>query len=202
MSELNYTEQIMEIINNASREDVFVATDFLDIAEYHTVRQALLRLSKYEKIQKIMNGIYYCPQYSELLQEYEAPSPSKVAMAIARKFNWTIAPSGNTALNQLGLSTQVTAKWNYISDGPYHTFEIGGFELEFKHRNNKEISGMSYKTAMVIQALKTIGKDQITEETLVILEKQLTSEEKKKLLLEGKQTTMWIYNVIKEISEE
>ncbi|MEG1847648.1 MAG: DUF6088 family protein, partial [Lachnospiraceae bacterium] len=83
-----------------------------------------------------------------------------------------------------------------------HTFEIGGFELEFKHRNNKEISGMSYKTAMVIQALKTIGKDQITEETLVILEKQLTSEEKKKLLLEGKQTTMWIYNVIKEISEE
>lgn len=202
MSELNYTDQIMEKISQASREDVFVVTDFLDIANYHTVRQSLLRLSKYGKIQKIMNGIYYCPQYSELLQEYEAPSPSKVAMAIARKFNWTIAPSGNTALNQLGLSTQVTAKWNYISDGPYHTFEIGGFELEFKHRNNKEISGMSLKTAMVIQALKTIGKDQITEETKEILKKQLTSDEKEKLLLEGKQTTMWIYNVIKEISED
>ena len=61
---------------------------------------------------------------------------------------------------------------------------------------------MSYKTAMVIQALKTIGKDQITEETKVILKKHLSSEEKEKLLLEGKQTTMWIYNVIKEISEE
>ncbi|MEG1717026.1 MAG: DUF6088 family protein, partial [Lachnospiraceae bacterium] len=80
--------------------------------------------------------------------------------------------------------------------------EIGGFELEFKHRNNKEISGMSYKTAMVIQALKTIGKDQITKETKVILKKHLTSEEKEKLLLEGKQTTIWIYNVIKEISED
>lgn len=202
MSELNYTEQIMEKINNASREDVFVVIDFLDIADYHTVRQSLLRLNKYGKIQKIMNGLYYCPQYSKLLQEYEAPSPSKIAIAIARKFNWTIAPSGNTALNQLGLSTQVTAKWNYISDGPYHKFEIGGFELEFKHRNNKEISGMSYKTAMVIQALKTIGKDQITDETKIILKKHLSREEKEQLLLEGKQTTMWIYNVIKEISEE
>ncbi|MEG0360000.1 MAG: DUF6088 family protein [Longicatena sp.] len=202
MLELNYTEQIMKKINNASRVDTFVATDFLDIADYHTVRQALLRLSKYGKIQKIMNGIYYCPQYSELLQEYEAPSPSEVAKAIARKFNWTIAPSGNTALNQLGLSTQVTAKWNYISDGPYHTFEIGGFELEFKHRNNKEISGMSYKTAMVIQALKTIGKDKITKETKVILKKHLSSEEKAKLMLEGKQTTIWIYNIIKEIGED
>ncbi|MEG0330466.1 MAG: DUF6088 family protein [Longicatena sp.] len=202
MLELNYTEQIMKKINNASRVDTFVATDFLDIADYHTVRQALLRLSKYGKIQKIMNGIYYCPQYSELLQEYEAPSPSEVAKAIARKFNWTIAPSGNTALNQLGLSTQVTAKWNYISDGPYHTFEIDGFELEFKHRNNKEISGMSYKTAMVIQALKTIGKDKITKETKVILKKHLSSEEKAKLMLEGKQTTIWIYNIIKEIGED
>ena len=202
LSELNYTEQIMEKIYKASREEVFIATDFLDIADYHTVRQALLRLSKYEKIQKIMNGIYYCPQYSKLLQEYESPSPNKVAMAIARKFNWTIAPSGNTALNQLGLSTQVTAKWNYISDGPYHTFKIDGFELEFKHRNNKEISGMSYKTAMVIQALKTMGKDHITEEAKIILRKHLTSEEKEKLLQEGKQTTMWIYNVIKEISED
>lgn len=192
----------MKKINNASRVDTFVATDFLDIADYHTVRQALLRLSKYGKIQKIMNGIYYCPQYSELLQEYEAPSPSEVAKAIARKFNWTIAPSGNTALNQLGLSTQVTAKWNYISDGPYHTFEIDGFELEFKHRNNKEISGMSYKTAMVIQALKTIGKDKITKETKVILKKHLSSEEKAKLMLEGKQTTIWIYNIIKEIGED
>ncbi|MEG1474612.1 MAG: DUF6088 family protein [Longicatena sp.] len=202
MLELNYTEQIMKKINNASRVDTFVATDFLDIADYHTVRQALLRLSKYGKIQKIMNGIYYCPQYSELLQEYEAPSPSEVAKAIARKFNWTIAPSGNTALNQLGLSTQVTAKWNYISDGPYHTFEFDGFELEFKHRNNKEISGMSYKTAMVIQALKTIGKDKITKETKVILKKHLSSEEKAKLMLEGKQTTIWIYNIIKEIGED
>ena len=202
MLELNYTEQIMEKIYNASREDVFVVTDFLEIADYHTVRQALLRLSKYGKIQKIMNGIYYCPQYSELLQEYEAPSPNRVAMAIARKYNWTIAPSGNTALNQLGLSTQVTAKWNYISDGPYHTFEIGRFELEFKHRNNKEISGMSYKTAMVIQALKTIGIDHITEDAKLILKKHLTTDEKEKLLQEGKQTTMWVYNVLKEISED
>lgn len=202
MPELNYTAQILEMIKKSNREEVFVAMDFLEIADYHTVRQALLRLSNYGKIKKIVNGIYYCPQYSELLQEYEAPSPSNVAMAIARKFNWTIAPSGNTALNQLGLSTQVSAKWSYISDGPYHTFEIGGFVLEFKHRSNKEISGMSYKTAMVIQALKTLGREQITDDVRLKLIKQLTQEEKTTLLTEGKQTTMWVYELIKKICEE
>ena len=29
-------------------------------------------------------------------------------------YHWTIAPCGNTALNLLGLSTQVTAVWSYI----------------------------------------------------------------------------------------
>lgn len=65
-----------------------------------------------------MRGVYYYPRYSELIQEYETPSPNKVTEAIARKFNWTIAPCGDTALNMLGLATQVPAKWSYISDGP------------------------------------------------------------------------------------
>lgn len=46
--------------------------------------------------------------------------------AIARKYNWTIAPSGNTALNLLGLSTQVPSKWKYVSYG----FSFGNIVIE------------------------------------------------------------------------
>ena len=35
--------------------------------------------------------------------------PDAVAKALARSYYWTIAPCGNTALNLLGLSAQVTA---------------------------------------------------------------------------------------------
>ena len=139
-----YSDMIYEKILEAENEAVFIATDFLDIADYETARKALNRLDSYGKIKKICRGVYYNPKFSELLGEYEAPSPHNVALALARKFNWNIAPSGNTALNQLGLSTQVTAHWTYISDGPYNKFTIGNIEIDFKHRSNKEISGMSY----------------------------------------------------------
>lgn len=199
MQQDSIIQQIFERIENGNRDSVYIAMDFLDLGEYHAVRQALLRLEKSGKIQKIMRGIYYYPRYSELIGEYEAPSPSKVAEALARKFNWTIAPCGDTALNQLGLSTQVPAKWSYISDGPYHEFEIGNLTIEFKHRNNREISGMSPITALVIQALKALGKGNIDETQMGIIKRKLTGEDKALILQEAQQSTMWVYDVIKRI---
>jgi len=197
-----YIDQIYNRIISEKPQKVFVISDFCDLMDYGTAKKSLSRLENNNKIQKIMRGVYYNPRYSQLIQEYEKPSVDEVAKAIARNFKWTIAPSGNTALNQLGLSTQVPAKWIYFSDGPYKTYKIGAQELEFKHRTNKEISGMSEKTILVIQALKELGEEQITENVIQKLKRQLTNEEKRTLLDESKQTTVWIFNVIKKIAQE
>ena len=100
---INFTKKIKERIDNFNNDKVFISIDFLDIADYETVRKTLNRLTNSEKIQKIVKGVYYNPEYNELIEEYEAPSVHEVAKAIVRKYNWTIAPSGNTALNLLGL---------------------------------------------------------------------------------------------------
>jgi hypothetical protein len=71
-----------------------------------------------EYIRRVIRGVYDKPKYSTLLQEYSAPNPNEIADALARNYSWTIAPTGNTALNLLGLSTQVPANWSYISSGP------------------------------------------------------------------------------------
>ena len=105
-------------------------------------------------MRRILKGVYEKPKYSKLLDEYVAADPEAVANALARSYHWTIAPCGNTALNLLGLSTQVTAVWSYISDGPYKTYEWNSTKLEFKHRTNKEITGLSYMTSLVIQGIK------------------------------------------------
>ena len=194
--------QIMKRIEKASRDSVYIAADFTNLGEYNAVRQALLRLEKAGKIQKIMRGVYYYPRYSGLIQEYEAPSPGKVAEAIARKFNWTIAPCGDTALNILGLSTQVPAKWSYISDGPYHQFQIGNLPIEFKHRNNREISGMSPLTAMIIQALKAIGKENIKETQLDVIRRGLSEAERIAVLDEAQHSSVWIRETVKRICSE
>ena len=195
-------QQIASVIDTAPSQTVFVASDFADIAEINNIRQCLSRLEQAGRITRILPGVYYQPAYSTLLDEYEAPSPHHVAEALARKFNWTIAPFGPTALNRLGLSTQVPAKWSYISDGPYNSFTIGKIEIEFKHRSNKEISGMSPMTALVIQAIRELGKNRVDDISIQRLRRMLTNEQKAALLTEAKQTTSWIYGYIKKICKE
>ena len=102
-------------------------------------------------------------------------------------------------LNQLGLSTQVTANWSYISSGPYKSYSFDRVRLEFLHRADKDIAGKSPKTIMVIQALKTLGEEKANSEIIARLSRQLTDEEKAALLKESQQTTAWIYSIIKQI---
>ena len=122
-----------------------------------------------------------------------------VAKALARCYHWTIAPCGNTALNLLGLSTQVTAVWSYISDGPYKTYEWNSTKLEFKHRTNKEITGLSHMTSLVIQALKTLGKKNVTPEVIQTLSTKLSLSEKQTCLKEATESTDWVYDTIRQI---
>lgn len=188
-------------IDNLPYGSVFISNDFLEIADYETVRKTLNRFVNDGTIQRIVNGVYYKPKYIELIGEHESPSINEVAITIARKYNWTIAPSGNTALNLLGLSTQVPAQWTYISDGRYIDFLIGNTKLVFKRTTNRTISNMSQLTALVIQAVKAIGKENISEEQIFYLKNRLTISDKEKLLEEGKTTSAWIYKVLKKIGE-
>ncbi|WP_184496025.1 DUF6088 family protein [Streptococcus suis] len=197
----NIKAKIKNKIDNLSDGAVFISNDFLEIADYETVRKTLNRFVNEGTIQRVVNGVYYKPRYIELIGEYESPSINEVAIAIARKYNWTIAPSGNTALNLLGLSTQVPAQWTYISDGRYVDFLIGNTKLVFKRTTNSTISNMSQLTALVIQAIKAIGKDNISEEQILYLKKRLTKSDKEKLLEEGKTTSAWIYKNLKKIGE-
>ena len=199
--QMNYKQEILYRIETFESNQVFIANDFFDIAGYETIRSTLNRLVRDKEIMRIMKGIYYKPEYIELIGEYGVPSVNEVANAIARKYNWTIAPSGNTALNLLGLSTQVPAKWTYISDGRYASFSFGNVTIEFKRRNNGDISKMSTLTAMVIQSIKEIGKDKITQKQLDYLRGKLSENEKTELLTDSKTTSAWVYGVIKKISE-
>lgn len=194
-----YTQEMRERILSAEDGSVFVASDFADIADTATIRQSLQRLFQAGVLQRIIRGVYEKPKYSQLLDEYVAADPDAVAKALARSYHWTIAPCGNTALNLLGLSTQVTAVWSYISDGPYKTYEWNSTKLEFKHRTNKEITGLSYMTCLVIQALKTLGKSNVTPEVIQTLSEKLTDADKQACLKEATESTDWVYDTIRQI---
>jgi len=186
-------------IMNSPDGSVFSTVDFADVIENSRVGVILSRLEEDGIIRRVMRGIYDKPVYNDFLKEYIAPSPSLVAEALARNFGWTIVPCGDTALNILGLSTQVPAAWSYVSDGTYKEYTYDNTTIKFKRTTNKEISKLSYKTALIVQALKALGKDNIDETIINKLKNDLTAEEKATALLEAKAATSWIYEFIKQI---
>ena len=188
-------------ILSAESGTVFVSSDFADIADTATIHQGLQRLYRSGTIRRILRGVYEKPKYSNLLCEYVAPDPNTVARALARNYHWSIAPCGNTALNLLGLSTQVPAVWSYTSDGPYKTYAWSSAKLEFKHRTNREITGLSYMTILVIQALKTLKKSNVTPDIIQTLSEKLSEDEKQSCLKEAGAATDWIYDTIRKICE-
>lgn len=202
MKRPDYLNQIRGNIERAEAGSVFVSTDFTDITDKKTVNMGLIRLADEGLIKKILFGVYYKPEFSELLCETVAPSPNKVAHALARNFGWTIVPCGDTALNLLGLSTQVPSQWVYVSDGAYKEYTFDNTTIKFKRTTNKEISKVSYKTALTIQALKALGKENITEQVISRLKKILTDEEKEKMLAESKSATSWVLELIKVICKD
>jgi hypothetical protein len=197
-----YTDLLEQRIRDIPRGEIFVTSDFSDIADINTVRRLLKRIADNNEIVRVSSGIYYVPKVSSILGEAVPPSPEKVAYALARAHNWTIAPSEGTALNKLGLSTQVPVVWTYISDGPYRSRVVDGTQIDFKHATNKNVTGMSPTTLLVVQALRALGKGGVDDTMLSKIRQRLSVEDINRLVDETKRSTAWIRRAVRRIADE
>jgi hypothetical protein len=137
----------------------FSKIDFLDLGSDADIRKALSELAVKGTIRRVLRGIYDYPRISTLLDSEMGPDLDQLARALARRSGWRVQPSENTALNILGLSTQVPAQRVYLSDGPSKTYAVGKQQLVFKKRTLKE-SVFKYKESeLVVQALKALEQE-------------------------------------------
>jgi len=201
MNSKGFTEQLNERINALSEGTPFIASDFADITDAQTIRRLLKKQVDNGDIGRIIPGVFFQPKMSKLLNEAIPPDPNQVAEAIARSKGWKITASGETALNRLGLSTQIPATWTYITDGPYKKYEMDGAKLKFKHTTSKNLDGLSQLSRLVVQALSSLGKDRVTQDIVIFLIDRFTKDEKINLLSETKRVTEWIRDIIVRICE-
>ena len=176
MSRKKFQALIEERIDEMQLGSVFVTSDFVNIAPTAAINMSLSRLVNAGKIRRILRGIYDKPRFSKLLNESITADPSKVAYAIARKNRWSIIPMGDTALNMLRLSTQVPVVWQYVSDGPYKEYSYDNIHISFRRTSNKESTGYSYMTGLIIQGIRALGKAHVNEAAISTLREQLSSE--------------------------
>ncbi len=190
----------IEIIMSENQGEIFSINDFYHLGTKNTVKSVLYRLSEDNEIVRLIDGLYTKPKYSKILNEYSFPDADSVANKIADKFSWTIAPMGDTALNYTGLSTQVPNEYVYISDGPYREYLYRDKKIVFKHTTNRNITSYSKELSILIQAIKALGKNKISEKDikkLALFAKNIKEDLKKDTL----KLPFWIQEVLEKIQE-
>jgi hypothetical protein len=194
--------QIVARIERFGEGKAFSAKDFLDIASRATIDWTLYGLAKDGKVRRIRRGLYDMPRINEALGGPLSPDIDEAARAIARRQKWKIIPEGAWAANLLGLSTQVPAKIIYLTDGPNYETQIGRRTIHFKHARPKAVAGLEGKFALVVQALRYLGKEGVGSREIASLRSSLSSAEKRRLLKDTRFGVDWIYEVAKKIAEK
>jgi hypothetical protein len=189
-------------IRGAGSGWAFSPRDFLDLGGRPTVDSALHRLEKRGEIRRVIRGVYDYPRFSKLLDQHLSPDIDQVARALARKFRWRIQPNGATALNFIGLSTQVPARAVYLSDGPDRTYQVGNTALVFEHTALKESGVKMKESGLIVQSLKSLGQERITPEVIAKFRAWLPESLRVKVLADTKTATGWVYNAIQQITKK
>ena len=182
--------------------ELFSFDDFAEIGHYQTVQKVLYSLVKSGEITRVYRGIYVIPRIGRITGKPVPTTIEQIATYMAKKNNWAIIPSGLCCLNILGLSTQMPANFEYVIDGPSRTYNIRGKTLIFKHTTLHDIKYLSPISAQVVQALKTLGRDNVTDKDITKLRNTLPLEAKLILMNECKNVTKWIYDYIMKITKD
>ena len=194
-------DQILARIDRLGPGKAFSAKDFLDIATRGSIDVALGGLTRKGTIRRIRRGLYDMPKVNPALGGKLSPDIDEAAQAIARRQRWKIVPEGAWAANLLGLSTQVPSKIIYLTDGPNNEVQIGRRSIHFKHARPKAMAGLEGKFALVVQALRHLGKENVGTREIETLRAKLSPQEKRRLLRDTRFGVDWIYYVAKKIAE-
>ena len=202
MEEISTREKMLNYIKRNPKSRIYSISDFSKFGTYASIRKALSRLEMEGKLIRVSRGFYKSPEFNKLINEEVASDPYQFARAYAESYGWKIAPHKETALNMLGLSTQVPNVFQYVSDGPYRTVSLNdGRKIEFRHRAIREISKLSYKEAALLEALKTLGKERISPDVRSKILRRFSKRELEALRKRARKSRKWVYEEICKLIE-
>ena len=190
-------ELIEKRIKSKAKGTIFFPADFTDLGTSEAIRLHLFRLEKEGLIKRISQGIYVRPRESKLLGTL-TPSAEEVANSIAKRDRIRCIPTGSYALHALGLSTQVPMKIVLLTDGSSRVIHIGNRTITFKKTTPKFLLAKGKISGLVIQAVKEIGKDNMSKEEEQRILYLLKKESLKNLAHDITLAPVWIQKIMQK----
>ena len=191
--------KILSVIKSKKYGTILFASDFADAGERKTINKAFERIALSGKIIRLARGIYCKPKVGFGVIY---PSVDDVAQAIAQRDKCRIVPTGDTALNKLGLSTQVPMNAVYLTDGTPRRIKIyNGRGILFKHVVPKRLDFKSELIMLITFALQTLGQGNLSEEQFSRIKQLLSNEPKERISEDLKLIPGWIRSIILKMYE-
>lgn len=188
-------DTLRQRIEALPEDSVLFRTDF---PEYHSefVGGTLAELTNEGILVKLAQGIYAKPRKSRFGDVL--PSVDKIVQAIAVRDNAQIIPSGITALNILGLSTQVQMNYTYLTTGSERLIKLTNQRVMLKRGVPKNFCYGTKLIALLVQALKALKQENVGQEEMQTIRGLISKEpDRKTLAKDVDMMPVWMKKIVK-----
>jgi len=195
--ENSISQIIKEGISRIEKGKLFSINDFEDTNNDSLVTRTLSRLQNEGTIVRVATGIYMNPKKTQFGILY--PTIDQIAQKIAERDKAKIIPTGDTALNMLGFSTQVPMNAVYITNGSKRKVKVGSRNIIFKNAVQKNFQFKGKLLPLIIIALKELGEKRVTDEVknkIIKLVSDCNVEERETMLHDLYLSPVWIKELL------
>ena len=141
---------------------IFSPSDFKELGSSTAIRKALSRLVEKGHVERMGQGIYVIPKNDKVFGKV-LPSMEQLAEALAKKDHVKIKPSGQYALNKVGLSTQVPMRLVFLTSGNSKRIQIGKNAIIFKSSTAKKLSMKGDITSLLFLGLEELNLQKLSQ---------------------------------------
>lgn len=179
------------------------AVFFVSTFPQYNVEYVTKLLAQFEKeglITRIAKGIYVKAKKTRFGVVY--PSAHELVTEIAKRDKAIVFPTGETAANRLGFSTQVPMNVCFITSGTPRKLKLGNRTVTLKHGAPRNFAYKGKLMPELVQALRSIGEANVTEAVenriaQLLSETQETETMEHDLLL----APVWVRQIVKRYSK-
>jgi hypothetical protein len=175
MSAASTSEQVRQTIRT-SENRVFSTRDILNASPEATrdlVDQVISRMVRSGELQRVSRGLFSLPKMHSNLGALP-PATDDIAAAVERSIGVPVTPTGALALNALHLSSQVPAKPEFLTAGRSRTIYVRNLPIRLKNASARRFRIQNPAVRLIIEALRTLGRDQVTEAIIVTIRSSIS----------------------------
>ena len=188
-------------IRAARPGSVFTPAVFAGTGSRDAIDKALQRLAARGELLRLSRGLYDKPR-SHPVMGILWPDTDAIVAALAGKDHLRLQPTGAYAANLLGLSEQVPARVEFLTDGTSRTVKAGPMWIVLKRTTPRQMAAAGRTSGLVIQGLRSLGPEHVTPQRLAQLRRTLPAKERQALLADLPLAPLWMHPALRALAAD